>query len=147
MENLFIFLGFVSILIVGVLIFAYKKHGNLKTFVKNGAVWGVVYAVLAMGGIGGLLLIFSKPANSAEIEYFKYSQVFLGIETNAAGKQSPQCAFAEDSLTSNLGFTQHLIGAPNVDVLGTYQHHSCVVGKDSNTYDMFGVKVIMTIPW
>lgn len=115
---------------------------------ENGSLMGIVFAAvvfpIVMAGAIKLAYLFIGEAHADEVRYFTHTQIFAGLDNTF--KTSPQCyaGGVNDTLTSNLGLQQHLIGYGDVDLYAKMQHHSCATNQDSNGYDAYGLGVSWT---
>lgn len=125
---------------------AYEFKEYFKTREGKGATASALKALLGLSLIYFTLSAFEA---NADDEYFEYTEIFLGVDSTF--KESPQCrsGSTDDKLTSNLGVTQHIYTwkDSNVFLTASWQHHSCVIGRDQNTYDAFGFKVTKRFDW
>lgn len=107
-------------------------------------------AGLGVGSIIAVAFILFLHTQEAQSEGFSNgswlnsTSVFLGIDRTM--KQSPQCVTSnvDDHSTSNLGVNQNIWRSEKkiFDINAQYTHHSCVLGKDRNTYDALGLELV-----
>ncbi len=133
---------------------ASRKTGSLANAIahyrntENGSLTGIVLAAFVFPSVmaGALTLLYWAigTASAEEPRYLTHTTVFAGLDNTF--KTSPQCyaGGVNDTLTSNLGLQQHLIGYGDVDLYAKYQHHSCATNQDSNGYDAYGLGVSWT---
>lgn len=106
----------------------------------DGAPAGIVMAIVVV-----ILLTFgafmANRVQAAEVEWFKYTTVYAGLEANRM--VSPFCHAnpVDDRIASNVGFTQHIVRVWSIDLLLPYTHHSCAVGQDDAGYDALGLRL------
>ena len=115
---------------------------------ENGSLTGIVLAavvfpIVMAAGIK-LVYLFIGEAQADEARYFTHTTIFAGLDNTF--KTSPQCyaGGVNDTLTSNLGVQQHLVGYKDIDLYAKYTHHSCATNQDSNGYDAVGLGVSWT---
>jgi hypothetical protein len=120
-----------------VIISGFKTSWTFKN-IEEGAVWSLLKAVV----VTVCLFFMFDRAYASEVQYFKYTELFAGVDYTK--KISPQCyeGGVDDRLTSNIGFRQHLVTYSKVDVIGQYTHHSCVIGSDNRQYDAIGIHAV-----
>ncbi len=133
---------------------ASRKTGSLASAIahyrntENGSLTGIVLAAFVFPSVmaGALTLLYWTigTAGAEEPRYLTHTTVFAGLDNTF--KTSPQCyaGGVNDTLTSNLGLQQHLIGYGDVDLYAKYTHHSCATNQDSNGYDAYGLGVSWT---
>lgn len=122
----------------------YKMHpSKWRTYFSTkeglGILKGIVFAPLII-----LLIAFAMSLlNSANSKgrWLNDAGVFIGLDHTL--KQSPQCASnsIDERGTSNLGFWFNVWQYERIQVNFKYTHHSCVLGRDRNSYDAAGIEL------
>jgi len=147
LTDMTLFLGGIFILIgisVGYVVY---KRGSVQATREHfsgsegkGILKGLVGATLVVIMLSAALGLFNKVVGE-EVRYLDYGSVYAGMDYTK--KLSPQCeeGAVDDHLTSNVGFTQQLVGYRNVDLFFNYTHHSCVLNVDDKGYDGVGMRV------
>jgi hypothetical protein len=158
MNNFLINAGLFYAIVAGVLgymlVDARNKLGGFTAAIKhfknteNGSLTGIILAAVVFPIVvaGALTVAYwlIGEASADEPRYLTHTQIFAGVDNTF--KVSPQCyeGGVNDSLTSNLGVRQHLIGYGDVDLFGQYTHHSCATNQDRFGYDAYGVQATWT---
>lgn len=154
LTNLAFFYALVFCFLGYMLFDASRKTGSLANAIahyrntENGSLVGTVMAAFGFPIIVAsaltLMYFMIGEANAEEPRYFTHTTLFAGLDNTF--KVSPQCyaGGVNDTLTSNLGIQQHLIGFKDVDLYAKYQHHSCATNQDLNGYDAVGLGVSWT---
>jgi len=148
-QTLQVFFGSCFVVVALLLLFVYARVGfSGKRFKEHwittgdGAPAGIAAFILVLAGLVALAFFLNNDARAAEHDWFKYTEVYAGVERTR--DISPVCVAnnVDDRLTSSGGIRQHIYSlSPQVSLLGTYQHHSCAVGVDASGYDAIGVQV------
>jgi len=143
------------ILVIGLLVaWGSWKVGGLGNLVialrKNKAVadWkGVLIVVVVL--LTGLGVAYDARAESEDIGYLEYTQIFTGIDYVYNRDRSVFCKADEidQRLTGNGGVRQQLVRYKFAEVVGKYQHHSCAMNSDYYSYDAFGLELNLTFYW
>ena len=134
-------LGIAVILVVGTVLglLLYPLSGKAEEIQQAEA-----YSVEDARAYDYTKLVNSSSSFIASGKFFNYAYVYAGIDRTF--KVSPQCVpkgnFADDRLTSNMGFGINLWKSESSRVLvdGIYHHQSCVFGSDRNSYDGLGIQ-------
>ena len=109
--------------------------------------------VVVAGGLALILLTGQRVQAQSVLDnkyghFFNHAYTFAGVDY--ARNVSPQCVpdSTADHLTSNMGFGLNAWQSPSrrVHLDLVYTHHSCVFGRDRNSYDGLGLKVVWR-PW
>jgi len=153
MNNFIAFFGSIAVVASLLLGLVYLRTGGVsgfKAYFTTGEGKGAAAsALLAIAVIAGIVLaMYSVSSHAEKNKWFQYTDVYFGVDYTK--KQSPQCdsGGADDRLTSNIGIRQHVVElADDVDLLASYTHHSCVIGKDRNGYDGVGAAVNWRFNW
>ena len=152
--NTAIFYGLVVLFLGYMLVNARIKLGSFEQAInhykntENGSLTGIILAAvvfpIVMAGAIKLAYLFIGEASAEEFRYATHTQIFAGLDNTF--KTSPQCyaGGVNDTLTSNLGVRQHLIGYADIDLYGQYTHHSCATNQDRYGYDAYGLQVTWT---
>jgi hypothetical protein len=146
LSNLLIFVGIALIIVSLLLLFVFARVGyslgRFKAHWKttgDGAASGIIAFIVVLSLLAGAAFFANKAFAG---EWFKYTEIYAGIDRTF--KPSPQCErnSVDDRLTSNGGVRQHIYSvSDSISLLGNYTHHSCAVGVDASGYDAAGVQL------
>ena len=155
LTNLAFFYALVFCFLGYMLFDASRKTGSLANAIahyrntENGSLAGIVMAafgfpIIVAGALTLMYFMINEATADDELRYLTHTTLFAGLDNTF--KTSPQCyaGGVNDTLTSNLGVQQHLIGYGDVDLYAKYQHHSCATNQDSAGYDAYGLGVSWT---
>lgn len=126
-----------------------------KTKDGKGAIASMLLGIGVIVIVGVLMAFANKAYAQANTildnrfgHFFNYAYTFAGVDYTR--KVSPQCVAGsqDDRLTSNMGFGLNMWESTSrrVSMDLRYTHHSCVIGKDRNSYDGLGLSVTWK-PW
>lgn len=92
-----------------------------------------------------LTFALNSNANATESpDFFAYGQVSIGVDNVYNGDKSPACK--DDGLnarlTSSGKVSINLVSWFGTELNASYQHHSCVLNGDDETYDAIGIEII-----
>ena len=106
---------------------ASRKTGSLANAIahyrntENGSLVGIVMAafgfpIIVASALTLMYFMIGEANADDEVRYFTHTTLFAGLDSTF--KVSPQCyaGGVNDTLTSNLGIQQHLIGFKDVDL-------------------------------
>lgn len=145
---------FGTIIFVVLAILVFWKIKDFKNWWTNqdgkGATASAILGILVIvvgGVILSLVIGFFQKASAADFggNYFNSAYAYAGVDHTF--KVSAQCKpgieYADDRLTSNMGFGMNVFesNSKNVLVDVIYHHQSCVLGSDRNSYDGVGLQV------
>lgn len=151
MSNL-IFFGIAALVVLTLLVFSVIKLGGVRQtityFKDNGALrdWKTFVAI-AIAIV--LFLTVATNTKADEVEFFKYTEVSLGIDHVYNGPKAAACNAegVSERLAGNGRVSQNILVLYDVDINIKYQHHSCALNRDELTYDAFGFEITKRWEW
>ncbi|MGH1470155.1 MAG: hypothetical protein ACRBCS_03120 [Cellvibrionaceae bacterium] len=146
MSGALIFAALLVLVPFFLVIVVYGDIGSAKKFwaTKKGKnVFGGIAMFCGLGLlVAALSLLFSPKASAESGSWFKYGEIYLGIDNTF--KSSPQCKKDQynERLTSNGGFLANIYQSYDgkFEANLKYQHHSCAFNQDDLRYDAFGIE-------
>ncbi|MCE2830538.1 MAG: hypothetical protein LW709_02690 [Oxalobacteraceae bacterium] len=146
MKESAVFVGLLLAVVLGYIAYRLppsKWREYFSTSEGRGILKGIILAPIVILLIALVLSLFSRA--NAQGRWFKDAGVFVGLDQTF--KQSPQCSAntIDDRGTSNMGFWVNAWQYQNVQVNFKYTHHSCVLGRDRNSYDAAGIELRWTL--
>lgn len=79
---------------------------------------------------------------ASDFSYVQWAQVDVGLQYQLGAVPFVQCKEGSfDKLGSDVGFTVNFVEYKDVfEINGTYRHHSCALGDDTQIYDAVGLQ-------
>ncbi len=134
----FFTLSILSLALLTMVFFVKSPKQYFSTREGRGVLTGIILAVVI-----SVAVAFIFPNKVHALEYFSTAEIFVGLDQT--NKVSPFCTNGvnSDKLTSNIGAELSVIRLDSglSDIRLKYNHHSCAVNPDQNSYDSVGVTV------
>ncbi len=136
----FFTLSILSLALLTITFFVKSPKQYFSTKEGRGVLTGIILAVAISVAIA---FIFPNKVAAGDYEFFSTAELFVGLDQT--NKVSPFCTDGANSnkLTSNIGAELSLIRLSSglSDIRLKYNHHSCAVNPDQNSYDSVGITV------
>ena len=149
-QNLILFALSITMVAAGVIIAAFRGDLNKATaYFKRDQhgkrAWGGILMFCVGALVITMILLWASRAvaDEAEWQWLSYADIYVGIE--APNEPSLFCLDNAGGpsryATSNGGIDLSVLKKGHVEYLATYQHHSCALNGDAQTYDAVGIQI------
>lgn len=152
-----IFGGVILVVLLLSMLIVLKPRGIIAWYKGEDGKGAIASAALGIAVVivgGCLIALLTGQAKAQSVldnrygHFLNHAYTWAGIDYTR--KVSPQCVpgSADDRLTSNMGFGLNAWQSPSrrVHLDLVYTHHSCVFGRDRNSYDGIGIRATW-FPW